>query len=289
MSQKLPMLKYKEDYITNGIDGLSYETTLIVFKNQLLTISFKRGGFKKNGNPGIIVRDFKTKTILQDIDWVNGGVLGTAIVADGVIHIFGTTHNGQNIVHSVLDLNFVPSLGKVVYTNNITTLYNVGICFNGDKYVMLVETQARNHQAVFLTATDLINWELIGSLTTDAYFGGPKILYVDGVYYMTCLKSAEALNVSKIQFGGSHTNRLSLSSHLHTTIARSTDLQAFIFSKFSIITPIVGEGSNNSDLTMVEFENVVYGLYLDGDQTTYANLRCFTYAGTMTNFIKEFF
>jgi hypothetical protein len=52
---------------------------------------------------------------------------------------------------------------------------------------------------------------------------------------------------------------------------------------------ILAEGTNNSDIDLVEFNNAVYMVYTDGDQRTWSNVRRAIYCGTMKQFFAEFF
>ena len=84
------------------IAGLDSETALVVFNGEVLCISFVRGPTAFEATH-IEVRLWATGQLLASHPW-NGG-MGTAIVHNGEIHIFGNTNwkaTGNLIVQAVL-------------------------------------------------------------------------------------------------------------------------------------------------------------------------------------------
>lgn len=256
----------------------TYETAVVNFNGRLLAITFNRGWTATHGD-SFTVRDWQTGEALATQPWTGG--LGSAIVVNGVIHIFGSTDwgtNGNEIIHSVLDANFVPSAPTVVLqTNSSYRVYNTDLCRDGAQYVMTFETTSGIY---FQTSPDLATWTGIqnGSIHQGQYCACPSIDYVNGWYLLTFL---------------SHIN-----GQYVTQVSRSQDLihwQDFAGNAkyppyICLIAPDgPGEGINTSDVSMAECNGTVYGVYMVGDQATWANQRTFTYFGTMSQLMGEFY
>ena len=72
--------------------------------------------------------------------------------------------------------------------------------------------------------------------------------------------------------------------------ARSQDLASWELSPFNpILEASAGEGINNSDVDLFEYEGNTYLFYATGDQATWGAVRVVQYAGPMNEFFAGHF
>lgn len=259
------------------------EVALLPYGTRLLAISFTRR-FYEFVPLAIRITDHLTGEFLAEWPWT--GMMGTAIVApDGIVHIFGSTNatnTGNKVIHSTLDpVTFAPSMPIDALLMNSTTnpfkIYNTDITSDPNGYRMVVETSVGTF---FGRSTDLNSWNYFGGqLASTEYVGCPTIDYVSGAHYLTYLKKVGANYV--------------------TQVAKSID-NCFTFTYFSskgvnaagsyLLAPDGnGDGINTSDASFAEFNGKVYGIYLNGDQSTWADSHRFEYNGTLAQLFAEFF
>lgn len=265
----------------------TYETAVVAWRGRPVTITFNRG---KTGNvfdthaSSFTVRDFRTGEVLATHAWCGG--LGSAIVGkqDGLIHIFGSTDWGSNnnaVLHSVLDeCSFAPSTPNIVMqTNSAYRVFNTDVCWDGAQYVMTYETQS----GIYFATSPMLDLPfspvMNASIHQGQYCACPSIDSVDDWYFLTYL---------------SHTG----DGRYVTQVSRSQDLLTWQDFTGSAAYPAYicllapdgpGEGINASDVSFAECDGTVYGVYLDGDQQTWAHLRTFVYFGTIRQLMGEFF
>lgn len=230
-----------------------HETSVLNFNRQLILITFVN-------ESQFVVRDYETGNEIATRTWTGGGWAGTAIVRNGVIHIFGNKDVGgdHSIVHSTLDGSYDPSSPTTVYTILATNIANLGITAGPDGYVMSLEMPSA--QTIrFIKSEDLETWEVIGNdYTPGGYIGSPKIYYTNGAYYVSYLASPDYGVV------------------FFTAIARSNDsLDSLSLSENPLLYPEFWKDDRNaSDLTLAEDNNGnVVGVWCDGNQLGVAHLR----------------
>lgn len=250
-----------------------HETALVVFGGEVLAITFMREWSTYN-NTGVRIRRFSTGEVIAEKSWP--GMMGSAIVEDGVIHIYGNSawdQLGNKLLHSTLAADFTPSAATEVLSNNPArpfAFYNTSICKDASGFKMVVETS----QGVFFAdSADLVNWAWSdGQLYRGKYVGCPSIHYLDGAHHLTML----------VDLGEGARPRWV------TNVAKSLDdCVTFTYGK-TLLSPGSGEGVNASDVDVIEFGGKVYGVFMDGDQKTYAHVRTFIYDGSMAQMFAEF-
>lgn len=256
------------------------ECTPIVVGDDLLTVTFER---ESAHGTGIVVHRLATREVAARAPWNYG--LGCAIVADGVVRVFGSsdwsTHN--HVATALLSPDWKMgendhALGAVEGQRIFNT--SVAPCPGG--YVMAYEVHEPglvNFSIRFARSADLVRWERAGEVfEPDVYAACPTIRYHDGWYYVLYLRHFK---------------------HYVTCIARTRDLAAFERfegnarwpASVAVLSPkgCPHEGINNSDIDMVEWHGTVVFTYCDGDQRTWMNLRTAAYLGTAAQFFNEFF
>lgn len=256
----------------------TYETAVITFNGTPLAITFNRGWTVTHAI-SFTVRHLLTGEVIANKTW-NGG-LGCAILINGAIHLFGSTDwgaNGNAIIHSVLDAEFNPSSPTVILqANSSYRIYNTDICATPCGFTMTYETTSGIY---FLTSTNGASFSPVmdASIHQGQYCACPTIDRIGSWYYLTYLSNIDGKYV--------------------TQVSRSADLIAWQDFTGNTVYPSYicllapdgpGEGTNASDVSMTEHNGMVYGVYLNGDQTTWGHLRTFIYLGTKQQLFQEFF
>jgi hypothetical protein len=256
----------------------TYETSAITFNGAPLAITFNRG-WTATQSTSFTIRNILTSEVLATKMWTGG--LGSAIVINDTIHLFGSTDwgsNGNAVIHSVLDAGFNPSTPSVILqANSSYRIFNTDICATPCGFTMTYET---NSGIYFLTSTDGNSFSpvLNASIHQGQYCACPSVARIDGWYYLTYLSYLDNKYVTQV----------SRSKDLITwqDFTGNTTYPSYI----CLLAPDgPGEGINASDVSMTEYNGCVYGVYMDGDQSTWAHLRTFIYFGTLEQLYKEFF
>ena len=153
-------------------------------------------------------------------------------------------------------------------------LFNTSVCRDDQGFLMAYESSKPVQFCFkFARSKDLSRWEKIPGLTftgvTNEYSACPVVRYFAPYYYVIYLHAAIPGHQGWISFMG-----------------RSRDLATWELSPFNpILESSPGEGINNSDVDVVEWEGNTYLFYATGDQATWGAIRVAQYAGPM----KEFF
>ena len=157
-------------------------------------------------------------------------------------------------------------------------LLNSSVCRDETGYLMAYESNLPVKFCFkFARSADLVKWEKIEELifagTGNEYSACPVIRYFCPYYYVIYLHEATPGHEGWISF-----------------LARSRDLISW---ELSPLNPILeagpGEGINNSDVDLFEFEGNTYVFYATGDQATWGTVRLAMYAGTMKEFFESYF
>ena len=120
---------------------------------------------------------------------------------------------------------------------------------------------------MFARSADLARWQKLEGLVFAGvggeYSACPVLRYVAPFYYVIYLHAALPGHQGWISF-----------------LARSRDLGAWELSPFNpILEASSGEGVNNSDVDLFEFEGNTYLFYATGDQQTWGSVRLAMFPG----------
>ncbi len=157
-------------------------------------------------------------------------------------------------------------------------LFNCSVCREPGGYLMAYESnQPVQFSFRFARSRDLHKWELVpDSLFTGQareYSACPVIRYFDPYYYVIYLHAPRE----------GHNGWLSY-------LARSQDLKIWQLSPFNpLLEAEAGEGKNNSDVDLFEYEGRTYLVYATGDQATWSAARLAQYNGPMQEFFEAHF
>jgi hypothetical protein len=129
----------------------------------------------------------------------------------------------------------------------------------------------------FARSKDLSKWEKIPGLTftgeKNEYSACPVLRYFAPYYYVIYLHLAIPGHNGYVPF-----------------MARSEDLVAWQLSPMNpILEASQGEGVNNSDVDLFEWEGNTYVFYATGDQQTWGSVRVAMYLGPMQEFFESCF
>ena len=157
-------------------------------------------------------------------------------------------------------------------------LFNASVCRDEKGFLMAYESNKPVQFCFkFARSTDLSKWEKVPGLTftgvNHEYSACPVIRYFSPYYYVIYLHSPIPGHNGYVSF-----------------LARSKDLTAWELSPFSpILEAGPGEGINNSDVDLFEWEDKTYITYATGDQATWGAVRVALYDGPMQEFFTSHF
>ena len=157
-------------------------------------------------------------------------------------------------------------------------LFNVSVCRDDQGYVMVYESDKPVQFCFkFARSADLSHWRKLDGLAFTGlggeYSACPVIRHVAPYYYVIYLHAAVPGHKGWISF-----------------LARSQDLVAWELSPFNpILEAGPGEGVNNSDVDLFEFEGNTYVFYATGDQQTWGCVRLAMFAGPLREFFEGHF
>ncbi len=157
-------------------------------------------------------------------------------------------------------------------------LFNASVCRDEKGFLMAYESnQPVQFCFKFARSSDLSQWEKIPGLTFTGvnreYSACPVIRYFSPYYYVIYLHAPITGHKGYVSF-----------------LARSNDLATWELSPFNpILEAGPGEGINNSDVDLFEWEGKTYTTYATGDQATWGAVRLALYDGPMQEFFMSHF
>jgi hypothetical protein len=157
-------------------------------------------------------------------------------------------------------------------------LFNVSVCRDEQGYLMAYEADKPVAFCFkFARSKDLSHWEKVPGLiftgANNEYSACPVLRYFAPYYYVIYLHQAVPGHKGWISF-----------------LARSADLATWELSPFNpILEAGPGEGINNSDVDLFEYEGNTYLYYATGDQATWGAVRVAQFAGSMQDFYLRHF
>ncbi len=289
-TQKVPVKPelIKLPFAFSGTEREPMENTPVIFNSRLLLVA----NFRPSGG--------------SDVDEKNSYLYIDDLVTGEEILRFGTTHSFvsafvNNSELNVFALDFTTS-GKVWESNGIdrfvTTdlknwksekvilpegnehLFNSSVCRDDKGYVMAYESDKPVQFCFkFARSCDLSKWKKIPGLVytgeNNEYSACPVIRYFTPYYYVIYLHAPIPGHNGWIAY-----------------MSRSIDLINWELSPFNPILEAnkkIGEGINNSDVDILEYEGRTYLYYAIGDQATWTTIRVAMYNGSMKTFYENHF
>lgn len=157
-------------------------------------------------------------------------------------------------------------------------LFNCSVCRDDQGYVTAYESNKPVQFCFkFARSKDLSKWEKVPGLVFTGekkeYSACPVLRYFAPYYYVIYLHDQMPGHKGYIPF-----------------MARSKDLATWQLSPMNpILEATQGEGINNSDIDLFEWEGNTYLFYATGDQQTWSSIRVAMYLGPMKSFYESCF
>lgn len=259
-----------------------HEESLFVWQGDLYKVSFTRG-FQLTIGKSVLIRRWDGSNFVKIVELPWPRLLGSSLLADNRLYIFGTTdvsQDGNSIVIQEIDLNTWEFIGAERNIHNLpgVRIYNTSATIGPHGYILLYETnEATAFSERFLQSDDLISWLPIGGLVnSDRYSGGPFIKYAqDGWYIFTHLQLAGNRDGFYIW---------------ETVMARTKDFVNLEYANkpFMSVTRMHYEGINLSDVDFIEWNGKVAFTYMTGDQSTWGFSSYAWYNGTLEDLYQEY-
>jgi hypothetical protein len=264
------------------------EASPIVFQQEPLLLRCHRptvpGNQLKTTDLYLTIVNLKTGAEVAS-PFAYGFSMGCAVVIDNKVNVFASkiiNGSGSDIYRfTSADLVHWSEPALAVGRSGSELLWNSSVTRGPNGYVMAYESnQPVGFCFKFAQSTDLVNWNKINVPTFagpkgNEYSACPDLDYVNGYYYVTYLAQGTVL--------GSQNGFV-------TEIARSKDLTTWEFSdKNPMLTPSAGEGINNSDVDLFEYNNKTYVFYCSGDQQSWGNIQLAVYGGTPGQLLSSYF
>ncbi|MBW8325095.1 MAG: hypothetical protein K0M50_10065 [Prolixibacteraceae bacterium] len=285
-AQKLqrPVLT-KLPFAFSDIGRTPMENTPVVFQSRLLLVANNRpgGGDAKGEDAYLYIDDLQTgKEVAR---FGQGHSFVSAYVNDGELNVFALefTDFGRVMNSTGIDRLMTSDLKtwkteKVIVPEENEHLFNSSVCRDDKGYVMAYESDKPVQFCFkFARSTDLSKWEKISGLVFTGekheYSACPLIRYFKPYYYVIYLHAPIEGRNGWISY-----------------LARSKDLVGWELSPYNpILEAEAGEGKNNSDVDILEYEEKTYLYYATGDQETWGTVRVALFNGTEKAFFENHF
>ena len=264
------------------------ENTPVMYHSRALLVANHRpGGFEAKGEDAYLyIDDLQTGQEIARFGqghsfvsaFVNGDEMnafalefsnfGHIIKSNGIDRIYSTDLKNWKTAKVILPDN--PEMGE--------SLFNSSVCRDDDGYVMVYETnQPVKFCFKFARSKDLSAWTKVSELAytgeNNEYSACPVIRYFKPYYYVIYLHRPIEGHNGLVPF-----------------MSRSKDLREWELTPFNpIMEAGEGEGINNSDVDLFQYNGKTYIFYATGDQETWGTIRVAMYDGTEKAFFESHF
>jgi hypothetical protein len=265
--------------------GTAMENTPVIYQNKPhLALNFRDDSKNATGNclkdMHLYILDLCTG--MEVTRFGAGHSFVNALVNGPEMHVFASQADNKDWFH---DIYHFSSTDFKTWKRELALrreagehLLNTSVCRDEHGYLMACESDKPIAFCFgFARSKDLSKWERIPQLIftgeTKEYSACPVVRYFKPYYYVIYLHTAISGHNGFVSF-----------------LARSTDLAAW---QLSPLNPILeagpGEGCNNSDVDLFEWEGNTYLFYATGDQKTWGSVRVAMYPGPMQKFYESCF
>jgi hypothetical protein len=269
------------------------ENTPVIYRGRAMLVQNDRS----------IKPDEQDKAYLFVQDMVTGqevARLGTgfsfvsALVNGNELNVFGTVNTNKEWTKDIY--RFWSSDLKtwkqelVIRREGDEHLFNASVCRDDQGYLMAYESNKPVQWSFrFARSKDLKRWDKVPGIQFSDLEGqtacaNPTVRYFAPYYYVV-------YGIWRWKGPGTCYEYLLPESRYVTAVARSRDLAVWEVSptRQPMLDPAPGEGINNSDADLFEFEGNTYVYYATGDQATWGTIRVAMYAGPMKEFLEAYF
>ena len=261
------------------------ENTPVLFLSRLLLVSNNRpgGAYAKGKDAYLYIDDLQTgKEVAR---FGQGHSFVSAFVDNHELNVFaleftdfGKVMNSTGIDRFVTTDMKTWKSEKIILPEGNEHLFNSSVCQDDKGFLMAYESDKPVQFCFkFARSKDLSKWEKIPGLVYTGekheYSACPMIRYLNPYYYAIYLHAPMQGHNGWISY-----------------ISRSKDLENWELSPYNpILEAASGEGRNNSDVDLLEYEGKTYVYYATGDQETWGTVRVALYDGPIKAFFEGYF
>ncbi len=274
------------------------ENTPIVFNGRpLLVDNHRPGGFEAKGeNAYLFILDLTTGQEVARFG--KGHSFVSAFVNGPELNVFATEFTDFGNVINTLRINRFSTTDlkewkqeEALARDGAEQFFNTSVCKDDQGYIMTYESDIPVKWCFrFARSKDLAHWEKMAGLEFADVAGNtvcanPTIRFFAPYYYVIygihCYQKAP---------WACYAYQLPETKYV-TAVARSKDLIAWEVSptRAPMLEPVAGEGINNTDADLFEYEGNTYLFYATGDQATWGTIRVAMYAGSMKEMLERHF
>ncbi|MFA6242905.1 MAG: hypothetical protein WC655_18340 [Candidatus Hydrogenedentales bacterium] len=271
------------------------ENTPVTYRGRPLLVQNRRSN--KNGpeqdDADLFIQDLVTG---QEVARLGKGFsFVSALVNGDEMNVFGTVNTSKEWTKDVYrfwstDLENWKRELAVARKDADEHLFNTSVCRDGQGYLMAYESnKPLAWSFYFARSKDLAKWEKIPDLafadtTENSFCACPALRYFAPYYYAI-------YGIQCDQGIGKHYQYQLPTSKYAAAVARSKDLVTWDLSpcRGPFLDPVPGEGINNTDVDLFEYEGNTYVYYGTGDQATWGTIRVAMYAGPMKEMLEAHF
>ncbi|MBX7258676.1 MAG: hypothetical protein K1Y02_20105 [Candidatus Hydrogenedentes bacterium] len=271
--------------------GPRMENTPIIYKDKPMLVQNVRGNTKAAGYY-LFVQDMVTGEEIAKFGDTFSFV--SAFVNGDELNVFATEYTDDDWTHDIYRF-WTTDLKEwkkelAIARKPGAHLFNTSVCKDDQGYVMAFESNLPVQWSFrFARSKDLSKWEEVegvgfGDTTEQSACACPAIRYFAPYYY--CIYGAFNWQGP----GTWYEYRLPETKYV-TYVARSKDLATWELSptKYPMLDPVPGEGINNTDADLFEYEGNTYIFYATGDQQTWGTIRVAMYQGSMKQMLESYF
>lgn len=276
---KVPLIKLPVNF------GANMENTPVVFGNRPLLVLNRRDDTKNNtdGYTKSMYLHIQDLCTGQEVARFGEGHSFVSAVNGPELHVFASQGTNRDWFKSIYhfwstDLKTWKRELAIPIEGN-EHLFNCSVCRDDQGYLMAYESNRPVQFCIkFARSKDLSKWKKLAGLVFAGpggkeYSACPALRYFKPYYYVIYVHAAIPGHNGWVPF-----------------VARSTDLATW---QLSPMNPIMeagpGEGCNNSDIDLFEWEGNTYLFYATGDQQTWGSVRVALFLGPMKSFFESCF
>ncbi len=275
----------KLPFAFSGEGRTPMENTPFVWGNRLLIVSnYRPGGAEAKGKDAYLYID-DLQNGMEVARFGEGHSFVSAFVNGNELNVFALefTDFGRVMNSTGIDRLVTTDLRnwkteKVILPEGNEHLFNSSVCRDDKGYVMAYESDKPVQFCFkFARSTDLLKWEKVRGLAftgeNHEYSACPVIRYFKPYYYVIYLHAPIDGHNGWISY-----------------MVRSKNLENWELSPFNpILEAGAGEGKNNSDVDIFEYQGKTYLYYATGDQETWGTVRVAMFDGTEKAFFESHF
>jgi beta-xylosidase len=275
----------KLPFAFSDIGRTPMENTPVLMNSRLLLVSNNRpGGADAKGKDAYLYID-DLQTGKEVARFGQGHSFVSAYLNGNELNVFALEFTDFGRIMNSTGINRLTSTDlktwkteKVILPEGKEHLFNSSVCRNEKGYLMAYESDKPVQFCFkFARSNDLSKWEKLPELVftgvNHEYSACPLIRYIKPYYYVIYLHAPLTGHNGWISY-----------------LTRSKDLENWELSPYNpILEAETGEGRNNSDVDIIEYQGKTYLYYATGDQETWGTVRVAQYDGAEKAFFEGHF